>query len=142
MLLPGPLFVYLLHIQLFWNSRHFCFGFRAATHGQEAVAGVAQPHGLPVVQHQPVTLALLQNPGALSLEGLPVAGALAGVVDELHIHAQLPGGGIEGTVGLPSCTTGGDAVVQPPMIAQGWGFTLLVDHLGEAAASESQAILR
>ena len=33
MLLPGPLFVYLLHIQLFWNSRHFCFGFRAATIG-------------------------------------------------------------------------------------------------------------
>lgn len=31
MLLPGPLFVYLLHIQLFWNSRHFCFGIRAAT---------------------------------------------------------------------------------------------------------------
>ena len=31
MLLPGPLFVYLLHIPLFWNSRHFCFGFRAAT---------------------------------------------------------------------------------------------------------------
>ena len=30
-LLPGPLFVYLLHIPLFWNSRRFCFGIRAAT---------------------------------------------------------------------------------------------------------------
>lgn len=51
MLLPGPLFVYLLHIQLFWNSRHFCFGIRAATYDFAALRGVLL--GVQLAQQKP-----------------------------------------------------------------------------------------